>query len=409
MHVPARSIGLTAVLLSAFVLLPFPAGARHLEDAITDLYTEDGSPGITLANTGHNAHFTQTGIDELTTLQNSLRNSIAAFTPSAPVSSFTFDLEQGVFTRSTQTFGPLVAERAPTIGRLKLNIGASYTEAIFSRFEGADLDHIQLRFSHIDTAPAGLGNPTFELDQVGVNVHLAIEQRIAALRATLGLTNHWDVGVLVPYVWNRLDAHASAFVIDNSGSGAHRFAPPDGDSPFSSSGGRAEGIGDVTLRTKYHVVDTAEMGASASPFAPDVSLLGQLRFPTGYDPDLLGSGQYSFLPMVVLSREYGSIVEPHLNLGYEITEGSSKDNSLQWVAGAALRANDYITVPIDLIGRHELDTDGIGDNLVDASLGIKVNPFKTGLFVANVRVPLNGDEGLRADYIWSLGVEVTLP
>jgi hypothetical protein len=38
-----------------------------------------------------------------------------------------------------------------------------------------------------------------------------------------------------------------------------------------------------------------------------------------------------------------------------------------------------------------------------------VNPFKTALLVANVRVPLNPDRGLRADYIWSLGVELTLP
>jgi hypothetical protein len=415
MQVAARSIGLTAGALAVLVMLPLEVGARDLEDAITDLY---GGDGITLANAFHQAHFTPTGLSELAQLQNSIRTSLVAFAPSAPVSSFTFDLEQGVFTRSTQTFGPLIAERAPAIGRLKLNLGASYTEAIYSRFEGTDLDNIELRFPHEDCCdtggapvPGGDGQLTgFELDQVGANIDLEIEQRIAAFRATLGLTNHWDVGVLVPYVWNRLDVGAVGFVINNGGGNAHQFNPAvAGDSAFSNSGGRAEGIGDIVARTKYHLVDTSGMGNSASPFMPDVSLLFQARFPSGNEDDLLGSGEYGFMPAIVLSREIAGTVEPHLNLGYEATTGDSEENSLQWIAGAALRASDRLTIPIDLVGRHELNHDGVGDDLVDLAVGIKVNPVSTALLVANVRVPLNGDEGLRADYIWSLGVEVTLP
>ena len=42
------------------------------------------------------------------------------------------------------------------------------------------------------------------------------------------------------------------------------------------------------------------------------------------------------------------------------------------------------------------------------SVGLKVNPFQTVLLAANVKIPIN-DEGLRADYIWAVGVEVTLP
>lgn len=404
-------------VLAVLSMHSFAAGARDLEDAITDLYTEDGDPGITLSNVFHEAHFTPTGLTELAKLQDAIRSSLVAFAPSAPVSSFTFDLEQGVFTRSTQTFGPLVAERAPTIGRLKLNIGASYTDAIYSRFEGEDLDNVELRFAHEDCCdttgapvPGGDGQLTgFELDQVGVNIDLEIEQRVAAFRATLGLTDHWDLGILIPYVWNRLQADSVGFVINNGGGNAHQFNPTvHGDSIFSSSGGRAEGIGDIVARTKYHFVDTSKM-PSASPYLPDVSFLFQTRFGSGNQHDLLGAGEYGFLPMIVLSREIEGIVEPHLNFGYEATTDGSENNNLQWVAGAALRAGDHVTFPIDLVGRHEPDGDGVGDNLVDLAVGIKVNPVSTALLVANVRVPLNGDEGLRADYIWSLGVEVTLP
>ena len=197
---------------------PARGGSSNLEDAITDLY---GGDGITLAPAvpSHEAHFTPTGLSELAQLQDSIRSSLVAFAPAPPVSSFTFDLEQGVFTRSTQTFGPLVSERAPTIGRLKVNVGASYTEAIYSQFEGTDLDNVELQFAHIDCC-FGPGLSGFEQDQVGVNIDLEIEQRVAALRATLGLTDHWDIGLLVPYVWNRLEADAVGFVIDNSGSGS---------------------------------------------------------------------------------------------------------------------------------------------------------------------------------------------
>jgi Putative MetA-pathway of phenol degradation len=417
MRISERSPRLTLSLLATVAMFPFAAGARDLEDAITDLYTEDGEPGITLSNIFHEAHFTPTGLAELAQLQDAIGTSLVAFAPSAPVSSFTFDLEQGVFTRSTQTFGPLVAERAPTIGRLKLNIGASYTDAIYSRFEGEDLDTIEIRFAHTDCCdttgapvPGGDGQLTgFELDQVGVNIDLEIEQRVAAFRATLGLTDHWDFGLLIPYVWNRLEAESVGFVINNGGGNAHQFNPAvQGDSPFSSSGGHAEGIGDIVARTKYHFVDTAEM-SSPSPYMPDVSFLFQTRFGSGNEDDLLGAGEYGFLPMFVLSREIGGTVEPHLNLGYEFTTDGSENNNLLWVVGAALRATDHVTFPIDLVGRHELDGDDVGDNLVDLALGIKVNPISTALLVANVRVPLNGDEGLRADYIWSLGVEVTVP
>ena len=115
------------------------------------------------------------------------------------------------------------------------------------------------------------------------------------------------------------------------------------------------------------------------------------------------------MPMIVLSREYGGIVEPQVNLGYEAVSGGSEQNSLQWIAGATFRASDFVSVPVGLLGRHELNRDGVGDEQVDISLGIKLNPVSTALLVANVRVPLNGDTGLRADYIWSLGVEMTVP
>jgi hypothetical protein len=407
MQITGRSFGLTAGVLALLVMLPLQAGARDLEDAITDLY---GGDGITLDNSaGHQAHFESSAQTELGQLGQSVQIALSAFTPSAPVSSFTFDLEQGVFTRSTHTLGPLVASRARTIGRLKVNVGLSYTETIYKRFEGSDLDQIFLSFTHQDDPPAGIGNPSYELDQIGVNVDLEIEQRVAALSGTLGLTPNWDVGLILPYVWNRLQADAYAFVIKGDPTtNFHSFGGAS-ESAFSSEGGHAEGIGDLVLRTKYFVLDAPGLGEGASPLIPDVALLGQVRFPTGRDEDLLGAGEYSVLPMVILSREYWGRVEPHLNLGYEVTTGDTEDDSLQWIAGAAFGVVDSLTIPIDLIGRHELKKDGVGDNLIDLSLGLKMNVFKTVLLAGNVKFPMNGDEGLRADYIWSLGVEATFP
>ena len=53
------------------------------------------------------------------------------------------------------------------------------------------------------------------------------------------------------------------------------------------------------------------------------------------------------------------------------------------------------------------NVEGSGSHLVDAAGGIRLKVFRSLILSANVQVPINRDEGLRPDFIWSLGFDYT--
>jgi hypothetical protein len=66
-----------------------------------------------------------------------------------------------------------------------------------------------------------------------------------------------------------------------------------------------------------------------------------------------------------------------------------------------------VTATADVIGLWRPEGTGIGDHIVDLALGIKLNLFRSFIVGGNVSLPLNKDEGLRADAIWTIGAEYT--
>jgi hypothetical protein len=64
-----------------------------------------------------------------------------------------------------------------------------------------------------------------------------------------------------------------------------------------------------------------------------------------------------------------------------------------------------LTGIFDLLGSHETDGDGIGENIVDAAFGAKWSPHKNIILAANFLIPVNKDEGLRSDLISTVGIE----
>ena len=106
------------------------------------------------------------------------------------------------------------------------------------------------------------------------------------------------------------------------------------------------------------------------------------------------------------SKTY-AFITPHLNVGYEMTTGPRSDDNLRYVAGFDLRLHPRLTFATDVLGRWEPSGTGTGDNIVDLALGLKWNPFGSFLVGGNVQVPINRNEGLRANVIWTLGLEYT--
>jgi Putative MetA-pathway of phenol degradation len=402
-----RSKGWRVAILTV-ALLGLPAGlrvaeAQGLKDSVKSLY---GGDGILLRPTrppfpSHAPHFTVTSLQGLDQLNQAISSNLGIVSLNSTASGFTLDIERGVPVRSTENLGPLLAERAPTLGARKLNLGLFYTRADFKRLAGKDLDDLTLVFTHEDVNGDGtLGTPEFELDEIHVDLDVDLSQDIVALFATYGITNSWDVSAVIPIVHTRMHVRGIARIVRNSSISrfVHNF-DPQGDQPVDTAGGDATGIGDILLRSKYHFY------RSQSAW-PDLAVVGQVKLPTGDEDDLLGTGETNFLGFLVASRTYGRFT-PHVNAGYEATTGSSEENVVRYVVGADAALHPRLTLAADVLGRWAPERSGNGEHIVDFAVSAKWNVWRALLLDAAVQVPINKDEGLRADFIWTVGVEYT--
>jgi hypothetical protein len=393
------------VLLMVALIWEFPsAWAGNLKNVVRDLYGGDGILLQPTAVFSHAPHFTASSLQGLETLNTGLASNLGLFAFNSTVAGFTFDIERGIPVRTTESLGPLLAERAPTLGTRKLNVAFAYTRLDFKRFQGTRLSDLSLTFEHEDTNGNGIrdttGNFSFESDDVHVDLDLTIREDVFALFATYGLTRNWDVGVVLPIVHLHLRADAQATIVRNSpvSQRVHNFGPQS-DPPRSTGGGDETGIGDIILRTKYNFLRDR-------PRWPDLALVGDIKLPTGDEDDLLGTGDTNLRALLVASRSFGWLT-PHVNFGFEWTTAGSEQNNVRYVAGVDARVHPRLTVAVDVLGRWEPNGDGIGDQIVDLGLGAKWNIFQTFLLNAGVQFPLNRNEGLRANVIWTVGIENT--
>ncbi len=393
------------------VLAHETGGLRNL---VSDLY---GGDGITLDAGFHEAHFLASGAEELNDLSRVLASNIGAFSFNSSVSSITFDLNLGVPVRSQESLGPLFAERATTIGRGRVNIAASFAATDFKQLDGQDLNNLSLELDH-SLVNENTGVPfdaVWDHDHIELDLDLAIDQRVFAVYGNYGLTDRIDVGVIVPLV--SIEASVTALATLNTtfcdpalfnpansfqcdpvaaadGIPVHSF--PTDFEPMDSASGEAFGVGDVLLRGKYNFA-----GGSDEPIS--MAVLGQVALPTGDESDLLGTGSPAVQGMFVASGSFG-VINPHLNVGYEYFTDDDLDRSnARYVLGVDVSPRPYLGLSLETIGRLEEDD----DKFFDLALGGKwaINDFVP--IGASILLPLNRDEGLRPDYVLTLGVETT--
>jgi hypothetical protein len=194
----------------------------------------------------------------------------------------------------------------------------------------------------------------------------------------------------------QIDSHAEILYDDPGNVVYHAFDPVNGDQPDDSVDGNASGIGDMIVRLKYFLKETE---------LADIALAADLKIPTGDEKNLLGADAFTLTPFVILSKTmFEGRFNPHLNFGYEVNFEDDEFSQLKYAVGFDSRVTSKVSLAIDLIGNHELSGDGVGDDLWDVSTGLKYNPWRDLIFFANVQVPLN-DEGLRADFVPSVGAE----
>src|SRR5882672_8601258 len=115
--------------------------ATKLAFLIPNLY---GPDGLLLPNPNHEAHFDSAFQTNFGPFNTAIGSQLTSLPLPSPASGFTytFDSTLGVYTRSAQSYGPLLAERAETIGKEKFFAGFSFQHFGFNSLDGLDLHKI---------------------------------------------------------------------------------------------------------------------------------------------------------------------------------------------------------------------------------------------------------------------------
>ncbi len=412
------SIG-SIILFLALAVISFgrSASASDLIDVIPGLY---GGDGIHLRDVGtHQPHFTGSSLAELAELTSAASEISFPVPNSQGGFTFRFNPLLDDFEKKSSTLGPIFAQRAETIGKGKLNLGFNYTFIDFTRFDGDDLDSLSATLDHQDSAGDGRDSPAplgyqFEKDTVILDLDIELKSHIFSFYGSYGVTKNIEVGFLIPVIQNELKVKSSARVQEHSSKASSGFGPTlhafdplgfDGDSAFDEDKETQTGIGDIVLRVKYNALDLPKLKISPAL---------QIRLPTGNDRNLMGKTRLGLTPSIIVSANlplWDGIFSPHLNLGYEVNSGIKGQDEIDYTVGFDYGREifgDLATVAFDVIGSHETQKrDGVGDDIIDLSVGVKWNFYKQALTYANVIVPLN-DQGLRPDVITSVGFETAI-
>ncbi len=352
--------------------------------------------------------------NQLFTTVFTLNSLVAAQVASFPLASsaggfsWSFDSALGTLTRVSDSFGPVFAERALTVGRGRLNFAFAYQRTTFDSLQGRDLESGEILTYSGFTLPDRSGAVRTMFFEDTLSLRLSTDT--ALVSGTYGLTDRIDVGAVVPFVRMRMDAELST----RAGSNGALVASPFGDSASST----ASGIGDIVARVKYRALPTPGGG---------LALGVDWRLPTGDDEDLIGTGmQVKFYGAA--STEAGRL-SPHANFGYTVSREASaftenEPDQLNFAGGADFAVTPRLTVIADFVGRTLIDaaypiylpTEFRQDfqqltvewgyvNLFLGSAGVKFAPGGRGLVSFSVLFPLN-DNGLQDKFSWMGGVEL---
>lgn len=398
-------------LNSCFVLLAIAflitnSLAGNLSDLITSLYGGNGVPVTKVFEverpTGGTDVVTtvQVPLDSFLEIQN-LNSELNSEKGSFPVSStgggftFQYDSELEVFTRTTDSLGPIFAERATTLGEKKINFGFSYTYIDYSKLQGKDLHNLKsIVFLDQKQKDKNLLQLDFDVD---------VKSNLFSFYGTYGITDRWDISVLVPILQVQFDVDSTARILNRTrekGQGGKPlgYSFDSGETIGDSVSGASTGIGDIFLRSKYNLFTSEWID-----FTPAVDV----KLQTGNEDELLGTGRTSIKPFLIFSKSITRFT-PHFNLGYEFNSGSEGQDRIVYTTGADYgfgKGNNHFSVSSDFIGRHKVENADVGNNIIDFSTGFKWSPRSGMLVFVNVQVPLNED-GLRADWIPTAGYEL---
>ncbi|MGB9463617.1 MAG: hypothetical protein WBR10_00755 [Candidatus Acidiferrum sp.] len=359
--------------------------------------------GGALAPVGaHQGHFENDFQQNLAPLSSAVASQLSFLPLASPSSglSFVFDKALGVFVASNDSYGPILSERAGTVGRHRLYLGVSYQYFNFGSVDGLSLKNLPVAYLHQDdcdrtstgcnpppptqpvtcsvnggvTSSTGnflnTGGCSFVRDYIQTDNRIDLKLHQTTMFASFGLTNRVDVSVAIPVVDVLMRATSDATIIPNSMSGLHVFSnpntatctasvPPAGSSCYAqnfATGRASTGIGDVTFRVKGTVFKGEHNGVAAGV---------DVRAPSGDALNFQGTGAWGTRVFGIWS--YSGRFSPHVNAGYE-WNGSSilagdvftgtkarLPNEFFYSAGIEVGIVKRLTAAFDLIGQRIFD------------------------------------------------------
>src|SRR5262245_4906849 len=222
----------------------------------------------------HSAHFNsdfQSNFDKFTT---AIVGQLVTVPLPTPASGFTYELdpETGVFKRSTESFGPILSERAETVGAGRVSLGFTFQRFSFQSVEGLDLHRVPAVFTH-DNAQL-LGGRQDVITTVN-SIEASVAQYTTYL--TVGITDRFDISAALKILDNNLTVSSQATIhrLGTTNELTHFFRQADGEigteRDFRATG-HATGIGDTTVRLKANITERRR-GAIAAGV--------DIRLPTG--------------------------------------------------------------------------------------------------------------------------------
>jgi hypothetical protein len=358
----------------------------------------------------HSAHFNSAFQAEFTQFNIALASQLAAIPLPSPASGFTytFDSSLGVFQRSTQSFGPILTERAETIGKGKFTFGMTYQYFSFDSIEGVPLDSVPAVFTH-DGAQLGGGRSdiVYTTNSITTNVN----QSVAFL--SYGLGSHLDLSLAVPFVTVDLAATSLATIdrVGTASSPATHFYD-DGLGDFGtqrtySKSGHASGIGDLVFRLK---------GTPLRRESFSLALGVDVRVPTGDEENFLGLGATGVKPFLVASLSQGRVA-PHVNVAYlwngksvlagDVETGEKADlpDQVTYAVGVDVGATRRLTLAFDFLGTYVIDSPRLIQEVFTAANG---QPFPQIGFVTESYNMANGSAGLKFNPVGQLLIDVNV-
>ena len=432
-------------LLVGLLCVPVAAGAQTMTDEFNSLFVFSGGGGaLFLGGTGavpsvqvHGAHFIPAEAEAngslISFLNQTIARNVASFPLSSTVASQTFVFVDGVPTPTSNSFGPIFAERAQTLGRGRLNAGVNYSRLNFNQLRGIPLDQLELIFVHENSDFPGCNNifqvncaeyglPLWEHDVITLDLDLDMQAEVSAFYATFGVTDWLDVGFALPVVSLSMNGHSTATITPADGLPAlHFFGGSTTDPNYTAekrTSASASGVGDLAARLKAVLVRGE---------AVDLAVLGEVRLPTGSEEDFLGTGDTNARGLFIASAIYGDF-SPHLNIGYGYRGAELDQDVIEVASGFDHRLSESATLALDLLGtfkvgeeklafpepilipsgyRHVVERTNIpsrNDDIIDGSVGFKFRAGTGFTFVTNLLVPLN-EGGLRSSPTPTLGIE----